>query len=117
MSKTRTSKSTAKKQSKPSRTSAASGSSSKAETKTTEIRDLIDFIAKSGLNEVNIETQELKLHVKREPDQRIYKAPSAAAPAAVSPVAMGYQAPQQSATQVAPPSVPSSESSGGKTAE
>jgi acetyl-CoA carboxylase biotin carboxyl carrier protein len=32
--------------------------------KTTEIRDLIDFIAQSGLNEVDIETKELKLHVK-----------------------------------------------------
>jgi acetyl-CoA carboxylase biotin carboxyl carrier protein len=29
--------------------------------KTTEIRDLIEFISKSGLNEVNIETKELKL--------------------------------------------------------
>ena len=34
--------------------------------KTKEIRDLIDFISKSGLNEVNIETEELKLSVKRE---------------------------------------------------
>jgi len=42
----------------------------KAEMKTSEIRDLIDFIAHSGLNEVDIETKELKLHVKREPDQK-----------------------------------------------
>ncbi|MEN8248146.1 MAG: acetyl-CoA carboxylase biotin carboxyl carrier protein [Bacteroidota bacterium] len=35
--------------------------------KTKEIRDLIDFIAGTGLNEVNIETEELKLSVKREP--------------------------------------------------
>ncbi|HEX5168532.1 MAG TPA: acetyl-CoA carboxylase biotin carboxyl carrier protein [Cyclobacteriaceae bacterium] len=41
--------------------------------KTSEIRDLIDFISKTGLNEVNIETSELKLHVKREPDQKILK--------------------------------------------
>lgn len=41
--------------------------------KTSEIRDLIDFISKTGLNEVNIETKELKLHVKREPDQKILK--------------------------------------------
>ncbi|HEY8933659.1 MAG TPA: acetyl-CoA carboxylase biotin carboxyl carrier protein [Cyclobacteriaceae bacterium] len=41
--------------------------------KTSEIRDLIDFISKSGLNEVNIETKELKLSVKREPDQKIFK--------------------------------------------
>lgn len=36
--------------------------------KTREIRDLIDFISKSGLNEVNIETEELKLKVKRDAD-------------------------------------------------
>lgn len=45
--------------------------------KTSEIRDLIDFISQSGLNEVNIETKELKLHVKREPDQKVMKAPAA----------------------------------------
>jgi acetyl-CoA carboxylase biotin carboxyl carrier protein len=43
------------------------------EMKTSEIRDLIDFISQSGLNEVNIETNELKLHVKREPDQKVFK--------------------------------------------
>lgn len=48
-------------------------SSNKAEMKTSEIRDLIDFISESGLNEVNIETKELKLHVKREPDQKVMK--------------------------------------------
>ena len=36
--------------------------------KTKEIRDLIEFIASTGLNEVNIETEELKISVKREPD-------------------------------------------------
>jgi acetyl-CoA carboxylase biotin carboxyl carrier protein len=45
--------------------------------KTSEIRDLIDFISQSGLNEVNIETKELKLHVKREPDQKVMKATAA----------------------------------------
>lgn len=63
-----------------------------SEMKTSEIRDLIDFISKSGLNEVNIETSELKLNVKREPDQKVFKstpviAPMAAAPAVASPVA------------------------------
>jgi len=53
--------------------------------KTSEIRDLIDFIAHSGLNEVDIETQELKLRVKREPDQKVLKSssPVMTAPAAV----------------------------------
>ncbi len=55
---------------------------SQSEMKTSEIRDLIDFISQSGLNEVNIETKELKLHVKREPDQKVFKStplPAAAA--------------------------------------
>lgn len=57
--------------------------------KTSEIRDLIDFIAQSGLNEVDIETKEIKLHVKREPDQKVLKgaAPVVAAPVAVPTVA------------------------------
>ena len=54
--------------------------------KTSEIRDLIDFISQSGLNEVDIETKELKLHVKREPDQKVFKA--SAAPVVAAPVAM-----------------------------
>ncbi|MBX2894519.1 MAG: acetyl-CoA carboxylase biotin carboxyl carrier protein [Cyclobacteriaceae bacterium] len=58
--------------------------------KTSEIRDLIDFIAHSGLNEVDIETKELKLHVKREPDQKVIKssAPVIAAPVSVAPPAV-----------------------------
>lgn len=53
--------------------------------KTAEIRDLIDFISKTGLNEVNIETKELKLHVKREPDQKVIQtATPVAAPPAVT---------------------------------
>mgnify|MGYP001792339386 CR=1 FL=1 len=36
--------------------------------KTKEIRDLIDFISQSGLNEVKIETEELKLSIKRDPE-------------------------------------------------
>ena len=47
--------------------------SNQPDMKTSEIRDLIDFISQSGLNEVNIETRELKLHVKREPDQKVFK--------------------------------------------
>lgn len=34
-------------------------------TNVTEIQDLIDFITKSGLQEVKIETEALKLHIKR----------------------------------------------------
>jgi acetyl-CoA carboxylase biotin carboxyl carrier protein len=56
-----------------------------SEMKTTEIRDLIDFIAQSGLNEVDIETKELKLHVKREPDQRVMKSSAPVMAAAIAP--------------------------------
>jgi acetyl-CoA carboxylase biotin carboxyl carrier protein len=64
------------------------------EMKTTEIRDLIDFIAQSGLNEVDIETKELKLHVKREPDQKVLKsAPFMAAPVAVAAAPAAIAAP------------------------
>src|SRR6186997_129484 len=92
MSKTRATKPAAKKEEKSS--SAESGSSNKPEMKTSEIRDLIDFISKSGLNEVNIETKELKISVKRDPDQKVFKSSPAvthAAPiqavAAAAPVA------------------------------
>jgi acetyl-CoA carboxylase biotin carboxyl carrier protein len=84
MSKNRASKSQARKEEKPSKPQ-----SSGPEMKTSEIRDLIDFISKTGLNEVNIETKELKLHVKREPDQKILKssAPMIAAPVASTQMA------------------------------
>ena len=39
--------------------------------KAKEIQDLIDFIAKSGLNKVNIETEEFKISVQREPNQKV----------------------------------------------
>jgi acetyl-CoA carboxylase biotin carboxyl carrier protein len=69
-------------------------SSPKTETKivnpttmnTSEIRGLIDFISQSGLNEVNIETKELKLHVKREPDQKVFKSSPAPMSAPSVPV-------------------------------
>jgi acetyl-CoA carboxylase biotin carboxyl carrier protein len=80
------------------------GSTNKTQTnsemKTSEIRDLIDFIAQSGLNEVDIETKELKLHVKREPDQKVMKSSSQVMAA---PVAM--QAPSISAPAAAAPKV------------
>lgn len=84
MSKNRVSKSLAKKDN-----SSSKPQISGPEMKTAEIRDLIDFISKTGLNEVNIETKELKLHVKREPDQKILKssAPMLAAPLPSTPMA------------------------------
>ena len=43
--------------------------------KSKEIRDLIDFISNTGLNEVNIETEELKLSVVREAKVKTQSAP------------------------------------------
>ena len=79
MAKARTTK-PAKKEASTSKAS----SSNQTDMKTSEIRDLIDFIAHSGLNEVNVETKELKLYIKREPDQKILKS---SAPVIAAPVA------------------------------
>lgn len=48
--------------------------------KTKEIRDLIEFIAQTGLDEVNIETEELKLEVKKSAGVTTIAAPAVAAP-------------------------------------
>lgn len=84
----------------------AKSATNPAAMKTSEIRDLIDFISKSGLNEVNIETSELKLHVKREPDQKVLKsaAPLVAAPVAHAPAPVA--APVASAPAPAPAGKP-----------
>src|SRR6187549_541043 len=91
MSKNKASKA-AKKEESPARTTSDSNSNP-ASMKTSEIRDLIDFISKSGLNEVNIETKELKLSVKREPDQKVFKS---------TPVVTSVAAPQVAAAATAP---------------
>jgi acetyl-CoA carboxylase biotin carboxyl carrier protein len=57
---------------------------------TKEIQKLIDFIAQSGLDEVNIETNELKIKVKRHASPAVVQAAPvqvAVAPAAPAPVA------------------------------
>ena len=110
MSKSSKSKSVPAKKENPSKAKADSGSSNQSEMKTAEIRDLIDFISKSGLNEVDIETKELKLHVKREPDQKIFKSTPAPVMAAAAPVA------QATAPAVATPKAekPAAEAATGK---
>jgi acetyl-CoA carboxylase biotin carboxyl carrier protein len=50
--------------------------------KPTEIKDLIDFLAKSSLDEVNIETENFKISVKRNAQQVITVAQAAPAPVA-----------------------------------
>lgn len=59
--------------------------------KAKELQELIDFIAKSGLNKVDIETEEFKISVKRDPDSPkvhyVPEPPRAAAPAISVPAA------------------------------
>lgn len=87
-----------------------------ADMKTTEIRDLIDFISKTGLNEVNVETKELKLHVKREPDQKVFKSVAAAPVQSVSaPVQQAQQTTAQAPVTKAATETPAA--SGKKTVD
>ena len=59
--------------------------------KAKELQELLDFIAKSGLNKVNIETEEFKISVQRDASvKHVVSAAApmaAAAPAPVAPVA------------------------------
>lgn len=118
MSKTRATKPSSKKTEKTSRIQSDSGSTNQSEMKTTEIRDLIDFISKSGLNEVDIETKELKLHVKREPDQKIFKSSPVpvVSQAAVAPVAT-VQSVQPAVTKTEKSAAAEAPASGKKTVE
>ncbi len=70
--------------------------------KSKEIRDLIDFIAQTGLNEVNIETEEIKLAIKRAPDVKTKIVESGVAPStpvaatpAPAPIAAAPAAPSE----------------------
>ncbi|MGW8121230.1 acetyl-CoA carboxylase biotin carboxyl carrier protein [Roseivirga echinicomitans] len=63
-----------------------------------EIKNMIDFIAKSGLAEVNIETEEFKIKVKRDTEGKVIAStalpqPVAPAPVAAAPVAQEAAAP------------------------
>ena len=60
--------------------------------KAKELQELLDFIAKSGLNKVNIETEEFKISVQREPNTKQVVSVSAA-PAAPAPAALPAAAP------------------------
>ncbi|MGI4875726.1 MAG: acetyl-CoA carboxylase biotin carboxyl carrier protein [Janthinobacterium lividum] len=53
--------------------------------KAKELQELLDFIAKSGLNKVNIETEEFKISVQREPNTKQIVSMSAAPAAAPQP--------------------------------
>ena len=79
--------------------------------KAKELQELLDFIAKSGLNKVNIETEEFKISVQREPSTKqvvsMSAAPALAAPmTAPAPSAPAAAAP--AATPAAPAATPAS---------
>lgn len=88
-----------KKTSKPA--SGANKPNPETNMKTSEIRDLIEFISQTGLNEVDIETKELKLRIKREPDQKVFST----APAPAMPVAAVAPAPAAPASAPTAPAV------------
>jgi acetyl-CoA carboxylase biotin carboxyl carrier protein len=81
--------------------------------KAKEIQDLIDFIAKTGLDEVNIETEQFKLNVKRSGAGRPAEPqappmpppalpPAFAAPAALPPPVAAAPQPPATPTPAAP---------------
>lgn len=71
--------------------------------KSEEIQDLLSFIASSGLDEVNIETENFKLNVKRSAAQVLVQAPVAAAPA---PMPVAAPAPAVAPAAPAPAAAP-----------
>ena len=69
--------------------------------KAKELQELLDFIAKSGLNKVNIETEEFKISVQRDPTTKHVM--SVAAPvAAPAPAPVAAAAPAALAAPAAP---------------
>jgi acetyl-CoA carboxylase biotin carboxyl carrier protein len=68
--------------------------------KAKELQELLDFIAKSGLNKVNIETEEFKISVQREPNTKQIVSVGAA-PAAPAPAPQAVAAPAPAATPAA----------------
>lgn len=82
--------------------------------KAKEIQELIDFISKSGLNKVNIETEEFKISVQREPNQKVkyVRDSGSMAPAAAPAPAAPQQAPAPVAAPApAAPAAPASSGS------
>jgi len=59
--------------------------------KAKELQELLDFIAKSGLNKVNIETEEFKISVQRDPNTK--QVVTMAAPVAHTPAPVAAPAP------------------------
>jgi acetyl-CoA carboxylase biotin carboxyl carrier protein len=75
-----------------------------------ELQELIDFIAKSGLNKVDIETEDFKLSVKRDADtpkiRYVSESPTQMAPAPAAPAPPLPTMPSDPASITAPSSAP-----------
>lgn len=66
--------------------------------KAKEIQELINFLSESGLEEVNIETEDFKVSIKRSAEQHVIAAPAMqAAPQMAAPAPAPAPAPQPSA--------------------
>lgn len=84
-----------------------------------ELQDLIDFIAKSGLNKVDIETSDFKISVTRESSPKVKYAKEQPqlmnAPMSMPAAPQAAQMPQASASQPsAPAAAPAQESNAGQ---
>jgi acetyl-CoA carboxylase biotin carboxyl carrier protein len=75
-----------------------------------ELQELIDFIAKSGLNKVDIETEDFKLSVKRDADtpkiRYVSESPASMAPASAAPAQPVQTMPSDPASITAPAAAP-----------
>ncbi|MET4073369.1 acetyl-CoA carboxylase biotin carboxyl carrier protein [Hymenobacter sp. UYCo722] len=75
--------------------------------KAKELQELLDFIAKSGLNKVNIETEEFKISVQRDPNTKtVFSAAAPVAAAAPAPVAAPAAAPAAASAAPTPAEAP-----------
>ncbi|MBK6263750.1 acetyl-CoA carboxylase biotin carboxyl carrier protein [Marivirga sp. S37H4] len=77
--------------------------------KAKEIQDLIDFISKSGLDEVNIETEEFKIKVKKNSEVKTQLVQAAAAPQPQQQAAPVQQAANPAPAEQAKPAEASNE--------
>ncbi|WP_143962231.1 acetyl-CoA carboxylase biotin carboxyl carrier protein [Litoribacter populi] len=79
--------------------------------KAQEIQELIDFISKSGLAEVKIETDEFKLSIKKNSEVVQVKAAEASAPAQSNPAPAPSNPAPVTPTEATAPSAPAADNS------
>jgi acetyl-CoA carboxylase biotin carboxyl carrier protein len=82
--------------------------------KPTEIKELIDFIDKSNLDEVNIETENLKISVKKNTTKTIVEQVITAAPVVSAPAPAAAPRLAEIAAPATPPAAPAPAVANGK---